>query len=575
MLRCWLTLNQKKGVSVIKKAILSYELGVLMKIFPLIFASIFWVSNSFSQGVGCDEGVIRMPDRSGTIQICSSLAAKVPQLSKQLSDVSKSLGTQQQQLTELTRLVKGLNGISHDLSSDRQSQLLINLAKELERSSSRGESISKRDFEVTIDRVDELNGIISKTSSTPAGANEIKKAMSADLGVSISRLEFSSAASQLDDIKSQLKAIEQGVAEVRQDTTAIRQDMAKMQIQSINTMKNISAEIRALGNLDALIANPTSVAQKYHNARILIQRGEVDRALPIYEDIASNKLIFADPIIDLVTLLNRQYGPVAASKYIESKLSAKMPKAAFEYAKLLLKKDVIEDQQSIVIISKLVNLNPNLLESFPPLSKLMIEKINFSEAVKFDIKNWAVIKQLTFLVKESINSGQYYAFFIDQTRAEKDLSSFEFSKFSTNNAILNKITGDWYGLDYYSKFSAEVGCNQESELEKRARVDIRGHFCYFRKVAKGEGLIDCPLTPESIEQVGKSVVLRIKSATPGNAKEFQKYQVQPITEKCMIVKFDNLTDTTADLTVDQNCENVPQDKRAKVESRRINRCTYF
>jgi len=84
---------------------------MLAKSLSLIFVTMSWTGTSFSQGAGCDEGVIRMPDRSGTIQICSSLAAKVPQLSKQLSDVSKSLGTQQQQLTELTRLVKGLNGI--------------------------------------------------------------------------------------------------------------------------------------------------------------------------------------------------------------------------------------------------------------------------------------------------------------------------------------------------------------------------------------------------------------------------------------------------------------------------------
>jgi len=98
-----------------------------------LLISAIWQSVVIAQPSGCDEGVIRMPDRNGTIQICSSLSAKVPQLSKQMSDVSKLLGTQQQQLEELTRLVKGINGLSRNLSEDRQSQLLVNLTKELDR----------------------------------------------------------------------------------------------------------------------------------------------------------------------------------------------------------------------------------------------------------------------------------------------------------------------------------------------------------------------------------------------------------------------------------------------------------
>jgi hypothetical protein len=33
-----------------------------------------------AQSNGCDEAVIRLPDRHGTIQICASLARKVPQI---------------------------------------------------------------------------------------------------------------------------------------------------------------------------------------------------------------------------------------------------------------------------------------------------------------------------------------------------------------------------------------------------------------------------------------------------------------------------------------------------------------
>ncbi len=54
---------------------------------------------------GCEEGIIRLPDRNGTIEICSAVAAQVPKLSRQLTDAVKTMGDQQKQIAELTRLV--------------------------------------------------------------------------------------------------------------------------------------------------------------------------------------------------------------------------------------------------------------------------------------------------------------------------------------------------------------------------------------------------------------------------------------------------------------------------------------
>ena len=103
----------------------------LIAAFFICFAQV----NAAAQTNGCDEGVIRLPDRNGTIQICSALAAKVPQLSKQLSDMAKLVGSQQLQMNELTRLVRGLNNVSRGIDTQRQAAMMQSLSAELSKGS--------------------------------------------------------------------------------------------------------------------------------------------------------------------------------------------------------------------------------------------------------------------------------------------------------------------------------------------------------------------------------------------------------------------------------------------------------
>ncbi|MBU3615846.1 hypothetical protein [Polynucleobacter sp. JS-Polo-80-F4] len=396
-----------------------------MKTIVLIFSAMLWTGSAFAQNAGCDEGVIRMPDRNGTIVICSSLAAKVPQLSKQITDVSKLLGNQQQQIAELTRLVKGLNGVSRDLSEERQSQLLTNLAKELERSSKRGESINKRDFETTVYRVDELNGMIAKLSATPKGAKEISNAMNAELGASISKLEFSSAESQLDDIQSRLKAIEQGISDVRQDTTAIRQDMARMQTQSIEALRNIATEIRALGNQGGMVAQPKTYAEIYHNARILAQRGEFDQAIQLYQKLFDTNLQMADPIIDLVTLSRRLYGVKGARNFIDQKMKSKMPKGSYLYAQLLMIDPGREndfDYDAIATEAEWLSA----AGQFPPLA---FQILKMEQPQKLDYRQltwseWKYYFNLYRILDKSVSNGEFLAYFVDQLRGGNQIDAY-------------------------------------------------------------------------------------------------------------------------------------------------------
>jgi hypothetical protein len=65
-----------------------------------------------------------------------------------------------------------------------------------------------------------------------------------------------------------------------------------------------------------VVGKPTTLAQKYHNARMLSQRGEVDLALKAYEEVLQEKIIFADPIQDMVTLSKRLYGREGAKNIL-------------------------------------------------------------------------------------------------------------------------------------------------------------------------------------------------------------------------------------------------------------------
>jgi TolA-binding protein len=431
-------------------------------------------SSAWAQPAGCDEGVIRLPDRNGTIQICSSFAAKVPHLAQQLSEVTKLLGSQQQQIQSLSKLVKGLNGLGRNLSDERQAQMLLNLAKEMDRSSKRGESTNRRDFESLVDRVDELNGLVEKTSSSPAGAKEVAKYMSSGMGDAISRLEFGSALSQLEEISAQLKAIGKDVTDIRQDTAAIREDMQRMEKQSIEGLKAIAAEIRSLGNRGGLVDNPKTYAELYHNARVLAQRGEFDLASQTYQKLFSYPLQMADPIADLVTLARRLYGIKGARTFVEQKLKPEMPMSSYLYAQLLM---VDPGREQEFEYEKIATPSQWLTAArqFPPLAfqLLKMEKPYREDYRRYTWTEWLFFFNLHKVIDETTSNGDFLAFYVDQLRGGTQVDAYsqekmapffedlflfalpnqdmpyysdEFERYSKSN-IANKVIGEFRLVD--------------------------------------------------------------------------------------------------------------------------------
>jgi hypothetical protein len=184
---------------------------------------------AFAQTNGCDEGVIRLPDRNGTIQICSAIAGQVPQLTQQLKDAVRTLGGQETQIKELTRLVKGLNGTSRSIGEERQAQMLKTLSADLAKSQRNGEDRTRQMLSGLTQQLEDLQSQLTTSLNNTVTTAATQASLKGDVGNSISKLEFASASRQLDEISAKLGVIDGRVQDVKIDTADIRKKLEQMQ----------------------------------------------------------------------------------------------------------------------------------------------------------------------------------------------------------------------------------------------------------------------------------------------------------------------------------------------------------
>lgn len=170
---------------------------------------------ALAQPPGCDQGVVRLPDSTGTVTICSAIAARVPELSRQLSDALKAVGNQQAQLRELTRLVKGLNAVSAGIGPARQGQMLVNLSTELDRAERAGGDRKARTLDDLGEQLDGLRDQLLAGLANAKTAPATQAALSGPVGDSIARLEIRSAERQLDDIGRRLQDMQADLSAVK------------------------------------------------------------------------------------------------------------------------------------------------------------------------------------------------------------------------------------------------------------------------------------------------------------------------------------------------------------------------
>lgn len=410
----------------------------LKRFVGLLVVLLLEVSGAYAQPAGCDEGVIRLPDRTGTVQICSALAARAPELAKQLSQAITLIGTQQAQLSELTRLVRGLNNVSRGIGLQRQAGMMESLSAELVK----GQKEGGADPLARINqRLDQLQGSMLGAMSNPKMANALGEALKGPLGDAISKLDLTGASKQIDDLSERLKELQTSVDEVRTDTTAMRQQLDQMDQRqqvaetarmnreeaTVVLLKRLSGEIRDLDQRGGLIDQPQNFAALYHNARILSQRGEVDLALASYRQVFKTGFQMADPVIDMTTLLIRQYGRQGAARAFTRDFQNALPKLSYLYGlQLLADKELGE-------VEELLFSQPELVADFPPLSSIYLRRLHERLVRTSDSKinvytfQWADtagIGKVAQMLDKEIQSGNYLAYFIDQVRGGRDLDDF-------------------------------------------------------------------------------------------------------------------------------------------------------
>lgn len=98
--------------------------------------------------------------------------------------------------------------------------------------------------------------------------------------------------------------------------------------------------LRTLANIGGLVAEPTAPAEFYHNARLLAQRGEIDRALESYSALFRFELSFADPVTDAVALLKTKYGPHGVAPGLSRLFTDDSPPNLVVYGRILGEEDV-------------------------------------------------------------------------------------------------------------------------------------------------------------------------------------------------------------------------------------------
>ena len=200
--------------------------------------------------------------------------------------------------------------------------------------------------------------------------------------------------------------------------------------QMFAELQKMNFELKSLSASGNVLTNPTNLAQKYHNARMLSQRGEIDLALKAYEDLMKEKIIFADPIQEILTLSKRIYGLEGSKKYIEKIMSHIKGKPEYLYAIQKI------DEKPIPELWKEVKDN---IDIFPPLGYVYLKKyyeycftLSSSQinACVGQVAKLEGAEQVATKLTNKIKSGEILNYYIDSNKANIDTEDFDtqFSK---------------------------------------------------------------------------------------------------------------------------------------------------
>ncbi len=231
--------------------------------FAVILAALSFCAQA--QNRQCDNGIVYLPENiNATVTICSAIAAQVPALSRQLSEIQKAQGDQQNQLRELKRLVTGLNSVSQNIGLERQAVLLNNLSSRLAESQKAGNEQVLHQVSNLADGLDDLKDQLVKLLMNKATAEKTAAAVDGPVGDAIAKLDLATAHNLLADILAQLKAIRSEVGEVNQRTKDIQKtlDEQRKDIPSISSAL-ASVDVKFLKDLTTAGFQPHVIEEAF------------------------------------------------------------------------------------------------------------------------------------------------------------------------------------------------------------------------------------------------------------------------------------------------------------------------
>ncbi len=175
------------------------------------------------------------------------------------------------------------------------------------------------------------------------------------------------------------------------------------------TVEEMAAGLKALANIGGLVADPKTPAEFYHNARLLAQRGESDRALENYRQLFTFDLPYADPVLDLVTLLKAKYGESGAAAALEEVLPDAVNPRLLTFARL-----AAGGETPMAAARRL----ESTLDPYPPELWLTVEGLMAMpyKEFSFGLRKLA----LTYMneVQRGLADGSLAAYYLDQIRVE-------------------------------------------------------------------------------------------------------------------------------------------------------------
>lgn len=175
------------------------------------------------------------------------------------------------------------------------------------------------------------------------------------------------------------------------------------------TVEEMAAGMKELANIGGLVADPQTPAELYHNARLLAQRGESDRALEHYRRLFGFDLPYADPVLDLVALLKAKYGESGAAAALEEVLPENVNPRLLSFARL-----AAGAETAAAAARRLEGeADPYLPELWLTAEGLM--QMPYQQ-FSFGLRKLA----LTYMTKvqEGLADGRMAAFYLDQIRVE-------------------------------------------------------------------------------------------------------------------------------------------------------------